>query len=179
MQDAKQLQTLLFACSHRDRAAFTRLYNLTSANLFAVAIRILKKQSLAEDVLQDAYISIWNKASEFSHTKGSVMAWMSSIVRYRAFDVLRKQKRTVVYEDAENEIEHLPELDMSLLDTETALALRECLSMLNKEQRNSLMLSFYEGLTHGELAERLAKPLGTIKSWIRRSLLQVRKCLEQ
>lgn len=179
MLDAHQLQSLLLASSQRDRAAFTHLYKLTSPHLFAVAIRILKKQPLAEDALQDSYISIWNKAAEFSSSKGSVMAWMSSIVRYRALDLIRKQKVTVVYEDAENEIEEELELDMSSMDTEIALALRECLSLLDPDQRKSLMLAFYEGLTHSELSQRLIKPLGTIKSWIRRSLLQVRKCLEQ
>lgn len=179
MLDAHQLQSLLLASSQRDRAAFTHLYKLTSPYLFAVAIRILKKQTLAEDALQDSYISIWNKASDFSSSKGSVMAWMSSIVRYRALDLIRKQKVTVVYEEAENEIEEELDLDMTSMDTETALALRECLALLDPEQRKSLMLAFYEGLTHNELSQRLIKPLGTIKSWIRRSLLQVRKCLEE
>ena len=180
MVDPIRLNTLLAATAREDEKAFEQLYELTSANLYGVAMRILKKQAPAEDALQDAFVQIWHRAGEFHAGKGSPMAWMSTIVRYRALDIIRKDKRTVSLGDTDIEQVDLEMGPLSqTLQSDNAKALLACLDELEAGQRNSIMLSFYEGLTHDELAARIARPLGTVKSWIRRGLQKVRECLER
>ena len=179
MSDQIRLQTLLSATSRQDERAFAKLYELTSANLFAVAMRILKKEAAAEDALQDAFVQIWHRAADFHVDKGSPMTWMASIVRYRALDIIRRNKNTSSIEETE-----LEQVDKAmgplgnLLESDMAKAVWDCLQDLNDSQRSSILLAFYEGLTHEELAKRVMKPLGTIKSWIRRGLQQLKGCLE-
>ena len=108
------------------------------------------------------------------------MAWMATIVRYRALDILRKQKKLQPLDDINLELvdAELGPLG-KLLESDMAKILWQCLQELNEKQRNAVLLAFYEGLTHDELAERTATPLGTIKSWIRRGLQSVKGCLER
>ena len=180
MEQDVRLQTLLAATARKDEQAFARLYDLTSANLYAAAMRILKKEASAQDALQDAFIQIWHRAVDFHSSKGSAMAWMASIVRYRALDILRKQKTVVPLENIEFE---QVESEMGplgkLLESDSAKLLWDCLQELNDKQRNSILLAFYEGLTHDQVAEQTTTPLGTIKSWIRRGLQSIKGCLEQ
>jgi len=180
MQPDVRLQTLLAATARQDEQAFARLYDLTSANLYAAALRILKKEAAAQDALQDAFVQIWHRAVDFHSSKGSPMAWMATIVRYRALDILRKQKKLQPLDDANLELvdAELGPLG-KLLESDMAKILWQCLQELNEKQRNAVLLAFYEGLTHDELAERTATPLGTIKSWIRRGLQSVKGCLER
>ena len=174
------LQTLLAATARRDEHAFAKLYDLTCANLNAVALRILKSESAAQDALQDAYVQIWHRAVDYHSAKGTPMTWMASIVRYRALDILRKQKPTAPIETIDTE-----EMDATLgplatlLESDMAKLLWACLQELNENQRNSLLLAFYEGLTHDELSVRIDRPLGTVKSWVRRGLQSVKGCLER
>ena len=180
MTDQLQLQTLLAASARKDEQAFAKLYSLASANLYAVAMRILKKEAAAQDALQEAFVQIWHRAIDFHSDKGSPMAWMATIVRYRSLDILRKQKRLVNVEDID-----LEQMDKELgplgklLESDMAQELWICLQELNDKQRNAILMAFYEGLTHDELAERTATALGTIKSWIRRGLQSVKGCLER
>ena len=167
MEQDVRLQTLLAATARKDQQAFA-------------ALRILKKDAAAQDALQDAFVQIWHRAVDFNSSKGSPMAWMATIVRYRALDILRKQKK----------LQPMDDIDLSLADTELgpmgkllesdmARLIWECLEELNDKQRNTILLAFYEGLTHDELAERTTTPLGTIKTWIRRGLQSVKGCLER
>jgi len=180
MSEDVRLLTLLAATARKDEQAFARLYELSSANLYAVALRILKKEAPAQDALQDAYVQIWHRAVDFHSSKGSPMAWMASIVRYRALDILRKQKNTVPVEHVELELyaDGISPMGM-LVESDQARLLWQCLKELNEKQRNSILMAFYEGLTHDELASRTSTPLGTIKSWIRRGLQSLKGCLEQ
>ncbi|MGB1558106.1 MAG: sigma-70 family RNA polymerase sigma factor [Oceanococcaceae bacterium] len=167
------LAELLGRTSLGDRTAFRRLYEHTSAHLFGLALRILRDESLAQEAVQDAYVQIWQKAEAYSESRGAVSTWLGSIVRYRALDMLRARKRL----DFVDEVPEVDAIDPSgqWVD-QTDLA--RCWPELSTEQQSALALSFVEGLSHAELSSRLDSPLGTIKSWVRRGLAVLKRCLE-
>jgi len=174
-----QLAELLSATAAGDRAAFARLYQETSDRLFAVALRILRRRDLAEDVLQDAYLAIWKKAGQYQAGRGRPLAWMATIVRYRAIDRLRASGRAAeaqpsAVEDLEAEGDCADWQEPQAL----AIGLSRCLERLQPKQRDAILLAFYHGFTHEELAVRLDVPLGTVKSWVRRGLMQLKDCLD-
>lgn len=179
------LQQLLGACGRHDEAAFARLYELSSAKLFGVAMRILKREDWAEEVLQDCYVNIWNHALGYSPALSAPMTWMTSIVRNRSLDWLRRPRLEVSAERGGDEegslIDAVASDDPGPLETlsrsSDARALAECLGRLEMKQRQVIMLAFFEGLTHSELAAQLKQPLGTVKTWVRRGLLQLKGCL--
>jgi RNA polymerase sigma-70 factor (ECF subfamily) len=179
------LKQLLAACARRDSAAFGRLYEATSAKLFGVAMRILRREDWAEEVLQDCYVNIWNHASKYSSALSAPMTWMTSIVRNRCLDWLRRPNLELVIDDAEdggNPIDAHASEDPGPLDqlsrSSEARTLANCLSRLEAKQRQAVMLAFYDGLSHSELAVHLREPLGTVKTWVRRGLMQLKGCLE-
>ena len=179
------LKQLLTACSRGDSAAFGRLYEATSAKLFGVAMRILRREDWAEEVLQDCYVNIWNHASKYSAALSAPMTWMTSIVRNRCLDWLRRPNLEVVIESEEdggNLIDAQASEDPGPLDelsrTSEARALAECLARLEAKQRQAVMLAFFDGLSHSELAAHLREPLGTVKTWVRRGLIHLKGCLE-
>jgi RNA polymerase sigma-70 factor (ECF subfamily) len=179
------LAGLLAACGRKDEAAFSRLYQSTSSKLFGVAVRILRREDWAEEVLQDCYVSIWNHAGSFDARLSAPMTWMTSIVRNRCLDWLRRPNLEVVLgrpeEDAEDPLERVPSEDPGPLDelarSADAKALGECLRRLEPKQRQAIMLAFYEGLSHSELASHMREPLGTVKTWVRRGLERLKGCL--
>ena len=181
---ADTLLHLIGRTASRDQAAFRELFELTSPKLLGVAIQVLRERAAAEDALQDAFVQIWQRASEYQASRGSVMAWLATIVRYRAIDQVRKQKVTYALGQGES-AEQIEVPDMSTQPDLIANALednahlRECLQRLSESQRRSVLLAFFEGLTHEELAARVAEPIGTIKSRIRRGLLRLRECLAE
>ena len=181
MKDASgELSVLLGACARRDRHAFERLYRATSPKLFGVALRILRREDWAEEVLQEAYVSIWNHAGGYAGGLSAPMTWMTSIVRNRCLDWLRKPRMEV--SDAEGEI-----VDATPSDFEGPLALLErsadaraiagCLKALEPKQRQTIVLAYFEGLSHSELAAHMREPLGTVKTWVRRGLMRLKDCL--
>lgn len=174
---SSDLADLLARCALGDRAAFARLYQATSAKLFGVAIRMLR-DSRAEEVLQDAFVKIWHRAGDYRPDRGSAMAWMASIVRNRALDVLRRPDAEDRLEDDDVHESDAPGPLEQVLRGAEARALLKCLERLDARGREAVTLAFFQGLAHAELAQRLKQPLGTVKSWIRRSLLQLRGCLE-
>jgi RNA polymerase sigma-70 factor, ECF subfamily len=180
-----ELRELLLACSKRDQSAFARLYEATSAKLFGVALRMLRREDWAEEVLQDCFISIWNNAASYSASLSAPMTWMTSIVRNRCLDWLRRPRIEIqmtgdqdavdgYFDSVPSETPGPFELIQSKSD---ARALTRCLEQLDGKQRDVIVLAFYEGLTHTELATRLQHPLGTVKTWVRRGLAQLRDCL--
>ncbi|MCU7891710.1 MAG: sigma-70 family RNA polymerase sigma factor [Candidatus Thiodiazotropha sp. (ex Ustalcina ferruginea)] len=177
----QELERLLAACALSDRKAFARLYSMTSAKLYGVVLRILNRNDLAQDCLQDAYIKVWNNAGNYPSQMAAPLTWMSAIVRNQALDLLRKRKREVM----ESNDNGLPELiDGALLPlegltrTDDGKRLGNCLEQLKEQQRQFIALAYFKGLTHDELAAYTEIPLGTIKTWIRRGLDQLRRCLE-
>jgi RNA polymerase sigma-70 factor (ECF subfamily) len=182
----ERLRTLLAGCARRDRAAFASLYEATSAKLFGVAVRMLRREDWAEEVLQDCYVSIWNNAGGYSAALSAPMTWMTSIVRNRCLDWLRRPNVEVVLqgvdEEGEDPLERMASEDPGPLEqlasAADARALAECMGRLDAKMRQAIALAFYEGLTHTELAAHMRQPLGTVKTWIRRGLERLKGCLE-
>ena len=148
-------------------------------------MRILRREDWAEEVLQDCYVNIWNHASKYSAALSAPMTWMTSIVRNRCLDWLRRPNLEVVIESGEdggNLIDAQASEDPGPLDelsrTSEARALAECLARLEAKQRQAVMLAFFDGLSHSELAAHLREPLGTVKTWVRRGLIHLKGCLE-
>jgi RNA polymerase sigma-70 factor (ECF subfamily) len=167
---------LLQRCAAGDRGAFRALYDRHAPRLYAVALRITRHAGAASDVVQEAFIQTWRNAGRFDTGRGNAEAWMTGLVRYRALDLLRRAgPRTVDLDEVS-----LAEAGdtVTALDGETeGRALRQCLERLEPERRHLVILAFVEGFSHSELAVRLATPLGTVKSSIRRALAALRECL--
>lgn len=160
--------------------AFARLYELAGARLFAVARRIVRHDDLAEDVLQEAFLRIWRAAYRYDPAKGSAYAWLICIVRNRA---LSARSRAGRHEDSQAALDietmasDAPDPAALVVRSDEARRVKACLANLPANHRRSVSLVYFEGLTHGELADRLGVQLGTAKSWVRRGLAQMSKCL--
>ena len=185
MLDDREVRRLLLATAARDTAAFEALYRKTAPLLLAVALRIVGGRELAEDVLHDAFLKIWHAAERFDPMAPRPVSWMVAIVRNRAIDVISSADRTRVVplvEDAEDTIENALEAELpsdEAVDTHRRAAwVRACLEHLDAPQRQALVLAYHHGLSHGELAAHLRKPLGTVKGWVRRALQNMRACME-
>ena len=179
-----QLLALLERVALSDEKALRELYELTSSKLYGVAVRVVTNRGWAEDVLQEAFMTIWRIAGDYKASLSPPMAWLGLVVRSRGLDFLRR--RTALRAD------RMQELDDVMSDTvagdspnpmdtaqasEQALALHQCLSQLDNKQREVISLAYMRDLSHGELAEQLKLPLGTVKTWIRRGLEQLRGCM--
>jgi RNA polymerase sigma-70 factor (ECF subfamily) len=177
---APVLADLVRRVGRRDRAAFAELYDLTSAKLFGVILRIIRQRDVAEDVLQESFVAIWERAADYDPVRGSVMSWLATIVRHRAIDQLRRRAHRA--EDRSEGEEALLGLVAGAADSADRGAelgaLRRCLGELEAEPRRAVLLAYAYGFTHEELAAKLGTPIGTIKSWIRRSLERLKRCLD-
>ena len=161
-----------------DRAAFHRVYELSHRHLLGVAKHMLHRRDLAEELLQEVYVAVWQHAAS-RRDGGSAMAWLLSMVRNRAIDMLRSRARSGLEQQAEALDDTLPDQAGHRLDAAMAQArVAPCMETLSGQQRQSLALAFYQGLSHAEVASHLAVPLGTAKAWIHRGLAQLRRCLE-
>jgi len=176
----QQLQSLLDRCAAADSTALERLYELASPFLFACLTRILRRRALAEEALQDVFVSIWQRAGQFSAARGRPMAWMMSIARYRAIDMLRHERSApVLVPDLPERADAAEEArDESVPWMPAAGLLDRCLGLLTDQQRSCLELAFVGGNSHEDISRLTGNPLGTVKSWIRRGLQSLRKCLE-
>jgi RNA polymerase sigma-70 factor (ECF subfamily) len=164
---------LLAAAANGDRKAFRSLYAQAGPRLFAICLRMMKARDQAEDVLQESFVRIWERSWQFDPAKGEAMAWLVTITRHCALDRLRRQPpRQVAIEDAG--LESAEDEAMPLEGPD----LRRCLSRLRSDYRQTVVLAYVHGFSHEELAQRLAKPIGTIKSWIKRGLEQLKVCLD-
>jgi RNA polymerase sigma-70 factor (ECF subfamily) len=179
----EQLSDLLARCALRDQRAFATLYQFSSAKLFAVAVRITRRRDWAEEVLQEAFVNIWNHAAGYNSAKSAPMTWMTAIVRNRALDWLRRPREVEIDEEHEELMASIPDESPGpeelLRRSLEAGELAECMKSLTEEQQRSVTLAFFYGLSHGELAEQMRKPLGTVKTWIRRGLDRLKGCLEE
>lgn len=182
MADNEALTALLKRCARQDHAAFERLYDLSSAKLFSVCRYLLRNDELAEEALQEAYVQIWRDAASFRPERAAAMTWLSVITRHRCLDLLRRRRaETTVDNDAvfDEQIDDDPgPLELTARWAERH-ALGKCLETLSKQQRESINLAFFRGLSHSELSKALATPIGTVKSWIRRGLERLQRCLQQ
>ncbi len=181
MTEQDELAQLLLATARGDRTAFARLYELTAPRLLAAGVHMLKRREFAEDVLQDLFVKVWHRASEYHAERGGVLTWLYSVQRYLALDRLRAQRPTQEIDDELSNTLAFEGPDPAALAVGSDMAARVhgCLEQLTDVQRQSVTLAFFEGLTHVELTQRLQMPLGTVKSWIRRGLMSLQRCLEQ
>ena len=175
-----RLAALLARSALGDRRAFEEVYRATHSKLFAVSLRIVRERQLAEEVLQDSFVAIWNHAGDYAQAKSAPTTWMTAIVRNRSLDVLRRGAHET--EDVD-EVMALNLVDESAspardLDQATdAHSIQDCMKELDAEQRQSIALAFFHGLSHSELASHMRKPLGTVKTHIRRGLMRLKDCL--
>ncbi len=186
------LAELLSRVALGDQAAFERLYRDTSPHLLGVVLRIQTDRALAEDVLQEVYVNVWRSAQGFNPAVSQPTTWLGSIARNRAIDSLRRGQaapQTVSSRSGGPEEEDTDMLDdiaseapgpLDLLaQASDAKALSTCMNTLSGDQRHSLALAYYQGLSHSEVADQLGQPLGTVKSWVRRGLQGLKNCLER
>ena len=179
----RRLTDLLHGTAQGRQAAFQELYGLVSPQLFAVLLRILKRRDLAEEALQDALLSVWRNAASYSAEKGAPMTWLVSICRYRALDSLRRTRHEVRLDpDAEDGegggVADAQEAGGEMISKAEERALDDCMQRLNDGQRASIKLAYVDGCTHEEIAASLKSPVGTVKSWVRRGLESLKRCLE-
>ena len=179
--ESETLEHLLLAVAGGDKGAFRRLYDLAAPRIWPVVQGIAARHNCAEDVLQEAFIAIWQRADQYQPERGSAMSWMIAIARYRALDALRRRRPEVSVEDfseSESWADPAPgPLDQALRSA-TARAVHQCLGGLEQRSRDCIQMAYHFGYSHSELAKRLDTPLGTVKSLIRRGLLGLKRCLE-
>ncbi len=163
-----------------DRSAFQTLYERCSAKLFGIILRILKNRQKSEDVLQDVFLKIWQKAGSYDPGQGRPITWMATIARNRAIDIIRatRPETTVDEPGDEEEMFRLGAQDAESVDVTELESLRFCLGEMKEDDRNYVLLAYYEGYSREELAERFDAPVGTIKTRLRRGLIALRTCLE-
>ena len=178
MASETDLTDLLARVANGDKAALRAIYVRQSTRLFGIAMAILRDRTIAADVLQDAFLKIWERARQFDASRGNAEVWIAAIVRYAALDVARTRGREIPSDDpnlGDGAID--PDALDNLLASEAGKRLRECLARLEPRNRQGIILAFVNGLSHPEVAARLDQPLGTVKSWIRRGLLALKECM--
>lgn len=165
-----------------EQSALHEIYRLTNAKLFGICLRILNDHAEAEDALQDVYVSLWRSAGSFDASRASPISWLSTFARNRAIDRLRSSRRlrdAIPIEEAQDHADEHPSAFALMSADEDRQRLHGCMDELNADQRETICAAFFQGFTYSQLAERAAKPLGTMKSWIRRGLQQLKDCLER
>jgi RNA polymerase sigma-70 factor, ECF subfamily len=170
-----ELAQLLQRCAAQDSAAFRILYDKTSPILFARLLRMLRRRSVAEEVLQDVYVRIWQRAAQFEMSRGRALAWMVTIARYCAIDLMRRERLSLVSDDKLEEIADEGGAEPGAFDKPNNFDF--CIGQLNENTRQCLTLAFVEGRSHDEIARITTNPLGSVKSWIRRGLMALKTCL--
>jgi RNA polymerase sigma-70 factor (ECF subfamily) len=175
-----ELNHLLLQAGRSDQRAFAELYRRTSSKLFGVCLRMLRNRGEAEEVLQETYTAVWRRAARFDASKASAITWLVTLARNKAIDRLR-QRREELLDDPlklEEAADEQPTPAANAQTSQEYQRLQRCLDELEPQQRSSVREAFFTGATYNELATRCKVPLGTMKSWIRRSLMQLRTCLD-
>ena len=179
VSSSSELAVILGRVAQGDRTAFETLYRATSAKLYGIIVRIVVKRSVADDLLQEVYVKAWQRASDFDASKASPITWLAAIARHRAIDEVRRRKPEAPQDDVEAlEIagDEAHPLDAKARKEELR-ALMTCLDQLDGEKREIVLLAYYRGMSRDDLAQRFTKPVPTIKTWLHRSLAQLKACL--
>ena len=169
---------LLARCATGDGTAFRALYDRNSSRLYGIALRITRQPASASDAVHDAFLQVWRNAARFDPERGNADGWLISLVRYRALDITRQQVREQPGLALPEQVDTDPDALSVLVAGAEGQALRHCLERIDPPRRSLVVLSFIEGLTQAQVAERVGQPLGTVKSTMRRALLTLRTCLE-
>lgn len=184
MFDSSALQADIAQLALGERAALRRVYDATSAHLFGIALRILNRRDLAEDVLQEAFVSIWHHAGSYQASQAQPMTWLISIVRNKALDQLRSGKRHVADSlDADEDPEahqiadERPNPMQLMMQAAETMEIRTCMESLDASPRQCLALAYYHGMSQSEIAEHITAPIGSVKAWVRRGLERLKNCL--
>lgn len=179
MLTSADISDLLARTAGRDRTAFARLYEATSSKLYGIALRILRRRDIAEEVCQEVYVKIWERAGDFDPSVASPITWMCTIARNRALDEARRKRPSSLEDHPEfADVAADDELALdAILRGEDGARLSECLSKLEKDRAQMVVLAYCEGYSREDLGARYNQPVNTIKTWLRRSLLQLRTCL--
>lgn len=176
----EELVALMRRVAGGDRAAFRVLYDRTAAKLFASIRRILRSDAAAEDAVQEAYVRIWRRAGDFDASIASPIAWMTTIARHAAIDALRRGAERVSAAADELDADLADRLADPLADTERLAAgsgLARCLEGLEPDRRGMVLLAYCHGWSREELAKRYGRPVATVKTLLRRSLIMLKECL--
>lgn len=163
-----------------DETAFAELYRATSPRVFGVIVRMIHDRGEAEDLLQEVFATTWRRADTFDPARGSAITWLTTLARNRTIDRMRQQRDEMLGENTAPDItDESPTPAVAAESNEERRRLEQCLDRLEPQQKSAVREAFFTGASYGELAKRLAVPLGTMKSWIRRSLMQLKICLEE
>jgi len=171
-----ELVWLIAAVAKRDEAAFERLYAATRAKLYGVVLRILRRQDLAEQVLEETYVKVWRSAGQFNPALLSPITWMTSLARNRAIDIVRTKSETTIEEGQEivsDGSDLLARREMS----DELKRLLECVGRLELDRQKLVLLAYYNGWSREQLAEKFGVPVNTVKIWLRGSIMDIRECL--
>jgi len=180
LRSSDELAALIGAVAAGDRAAFRAVYERTSAKLYGICLRLLGSEAEAEDVLQEAYVTVWRNARRFDSTKASAITWLAVIARNKAIDRLRRRRPVADGLEAAAEVPDEGPLATAVIEQkDDARRLAHCLDELDERARAMIRAAFLDGASYPELAEREGVPLGTMKSWIRRGLTRLKGCLER
>jgi RNA polymerase sigma-70 factor (ECF subfamily) len=176
----QELVEALQRTARGDKAAFRLVYEATSLKLYGIVVRILGRRDLADEILQEVYVRVWQRAGDFNTSSGSPITWLAAIARNLALDEARRKTPRSIEEFPE--VLQLPSDDDPLATLERSqdyLRLRACLDRLEPDKREIVLLVYYFGMTREEIASRINRPVATVKTWLRRSLAQLRDCLGQ
>lgn len=166
-------------CASGDGTGLESIYRAEASRLIGVAMRIVRNRDQAEDVVHDAFVHIWAKASGFDRNRGSGRAWVYSVVRNRAIDTIRRKREDSVGDDELAQIADTGDGPMTMLGRlQDGTRLRDCLEQLDGSKRDSLLLAYVDGLSQSQIAHYFSVPLGTAKAWIRRGLLSLKECIQ-
>jgi RNA polymerase sigma-70 factor (ECF subfamily) len=174
-----ELVWLIALVAKRDEAAFERLYAATRAKLYGVVLRILRRQDLAEEVIQETYVKVWNSAAQFNPAVSSPITWMAAIARNRAIDIVRKRGEISI-EDEPSAMDVAAETPDPLARREMSEELKrllECVGRLEPDRQKLVLLAYYNGWSREQLASKFEAPVNTVKTWLRRSMMDIRECL--
>lgn len=177
----EELKAAIARLADGDRAALEFIYQATSAKLFGICLRILGTKDDAEDALQDVYVSLWRSAGRYDPARASPISWLATFARNRAIDRLRSgkvQSGAVPVDEAMEISDETPLADEQLEVQQSNAQVHHCIETLEERQRDAIRTAFFHGATYAELAETQGVPLGTMKSWVRRGLAKLKRCLE-
>jgi RNA polymerase sigma-70 factor (ECF subfamily) len=173
------LEDAIRRAANGDQLAVREIYDAEAPRMLGVALRLVRRRALAEEAVHDTFVQLWRKGASYDSTRGEARSWLYAILRNRSLNILRDENRTDLVEDFTSMEAQTPEEDAeaAVIRLSDAGALKRCLERLDPVRRRAILLAYVEGLTHGELAGRLGVPLGTVKSWIRRSLTSLKECM--